>query len=185
MSGIEAEIRAARRESGMTQAELAEKIGVTAQTVSNYEKGKRKLKWETVEQIKKEIQMSQFNVKNGREELREEILLRLEESVRHAAENGAWDLPKLTEGAPEEIAKAAVSYAAQTVYAGYPTWFGRCLSALRAILAQDEPRGLACAVVLKEATRRASDEQRVAALADLMLTVDGVPVGGWAGGAIG
>lgn len=31
---------------------------------------------------------------------------------------------------------------------------------------------------------RDAREKRVAALTDLMLAVDGVPVGGWAGGAI-
>lgn len=172
MSSVGEEIKAARRKSNLTQAELAEKIGCTAQTVSNYEKGKRKLKWETVKRIEEELQMSQLSAKNSREELREVILYGLVESVKITAKSGAWDLPKLTEGAPEAVC------------AGYPAWFGRCLSALRTILAQDEPRGLVCAAALEEATQRASDEQRVAALTDLMLAVDGVPVGGWAGGAI-
>lgn len=184
MSSVGEGIKAARRKSNLTQAELAEKIGVTAQTISNYEKWKRKLKWETVKRIEEELQMSQLSAKNSREELREVILYGLVESVKITAKSGAWDLPKLTEGAPEEVAKAAMSYAAQAVCAGYPTWFGRCLCALRTILAQDEPRGLACAAALKEAAQRASDEQRVAALTDLMLAVDGVPVGGWAGDAI-
>ncbi len=36
-------IRDLRRSQLMTQAELAEKIGVTTQTISNYETGRRKI----------------------------------------------------------------------------------------------------------------------------------------------
>lgn len=44
-------IKAAREKAGLTQAQLAEKVGTTAQNISQYERGIRNPKYNTLEKI--------------------------------------------------------------------------------------------------------------------------------------
>lgn len=50
-SSLGARIAAARREAGLTQAELADVLGVSEDTIANYESGRRQPRMETLRAI--------------------------------------------------------------------------------------------------------------------------------------
>ena len=53
----ELDIKSARLKAGMTQKELAKIIGVTKQTIINYEKGTTDPSWERLEDIAKALKV--------------------------------------------------------------------------------------------------------------------------------
>ena len=60
MTGIGERIKARRKELGMTQEELAKKLGVTQQSFAQYQNNKRNPKIETIEKIAKELSTTAF-----------------------------------------------------------------------------------------------------------------------------
>lgn len=62
MATIEEKIKQIRKEKGMTQKELAEKMGVTYTVISGYERGKRKPKIETIIRIANALNVSTFDI---------------------------------------------------------------------------------------------------------------------------
>lgn len=58
-------IKAARVKAGMTQAELAKKLGVTPQNISQYEREAKNPKYETLQKIADALNCSVFSLKYG------------------------------------------------------------------------------------------------------------------------
>ena len=48
-------IKSAREKAGLTQAQLAEKVGTTSQNISQYERGIRNPKYNTLEKIARSL----------------------------------------------------------------------------------------------------------------------------------
>lgn len=54
---VASKIKQAREQAGLTQAQLAEKVGTTPQNISQYERGIRNPKIETIEKIAKSLNL--------------------------------------------------------------------------------------------------------------------------------
>ena len=58
-------IRQARIENGMTQKDLAEKLGVSYQNISQYERGVKQPKMETIEKIANALGADAYYIRTG------------------------------------------------------------------------------------------------------------------------
>lgn len=99
-------IRSARKAAGLTQAQLAKKLGVPYQSVGQWERGTRNPKYETLERIAAALETSASELM-GLGAVTEELLLKsYEQRERAAAELGLEPPPSpgrfLQSGLPKE-----------------------------------------------------------------------------------
>ena len=66
-STVASKIKQAREQAGLTQAQLAEKVGTTPQNISQYERGIRNPKLETIEKISKALNIEWYDLYEGTE----------------------------------------------------------------------------------------------------------------------
>lgn len=58
-------IKKARKDAGITQAELAERLGITPQMISQYERGSKKPSFETAEKIFNALGIDEWEIEEG------------------------------------------------------------------------------------------------------------------------
>lgn len=97
-------------------------------------------------------------------QLKEEAVKELYRAITDLAKKEGWELPDTEENFVE-------SYSAYMLFGGLPKWYLDCLKGLSSILKSNTLLGTLCANNLLESINRASENQKVIALTNLIDTL--------------
>lgn len=102
--------------------------------------------------------------------LKDILLSDLVSAVKQAA-NGTWSLDESEESSCQSALMFAMS-------GGLPIWFTQALEATKTIMQLNEMQGLECLAALHFSTRRASEEQKLSAIRQIIQAISSVSPNG-------